>query len=71
MNSLKQGRSRVHKLLLPVADLGGMQFVPFADDGQRVFLFEDFKNDFEFEVGGKFAFCLAFHTGLKLARYPT
>ena len=48
-----------------------MQFVPLADSGQRVLLFEDFEHNFELEVSGKLALGLAFHTGLNLTRYPT
>ena len=45
--------------------------MPLADGSQCVLFFENFKDYFEFEVGGKFAFGLTFHTGLNLTRYPT
>ena len=71
MSCVKKCRGCVHELFFPIADLAGVQFVAFTDDGQCVLLFEDFQHNFELEVGGKFALGLAFHTGLNLARYPT
>ena len=71
MSCVKKCRGCVHELFFPIADLAGVQFVAFTDDGQCILLFEDFQHNFELEVGGKFALGLAFHTGLNLARYPT
>lgn len=71
MSSPEKRWSGIHKLLLPVANLIGMQLMAFTNDRQRVFFFEGFKNHLAFEVGGKLSFGFAFDTGLSLARYPT
>ena len=65
MSRREKRRSSIHELFLPVAELIGMEFMPFANDGQGVLLFKDFKNDLELKVGGKFARGFAFQTGLE------
>lgn len=49
---------------------GAMEFVSLTNHRQGVLLFKDFEDDFELELWGKLTFAFAFHTGLKLARYP-